>query len=176
MKKIILSLMCSLMLVTFSAKAVITNPAPATGVLPVTADQLLKINSMIHDFTADGTELSYKELVQIGKEAKGSALSLKEKIMLKLFRKKISNNFIEASKEAENGKSSGDGNKSQLVAALLCFFLGGLGIHRFYLGYTWQGIVQILTLGGLGIWVLIDFIRILLGTLKPKDGEYGSTF
>src|SRR5690349_17653260 len=45
---------------------------------------------------------------------------------------------------------SADG-KSQLTAALLCFFLGGIGIHRFYLGYTWQGIVQILTLGGLGI-------------------------
>jgi TM2 domain-containing membrane protein YozV len=67
------------------------------------------------------------------------------------------------------------GGKSQLVAALLCFFIGGLGIHRFYLGYTWQGIVQILTLGGLGIWVLIDFIRILIGTLGPKDGEYEST-
>jgi len=65
-------------------------------------------------------------------------------------------------------------SKSQLVAALLCFFLGGLGIHRFYLGYTWQGVVQLLTGGGCGVWALIDFIRILLGTLKPKDGDYGS--
>jgi TM2 domain-containing membrane protein YozV len=65
--------------------------------------------------------------------------------------------------------------KSQLTATLLCFFLGGLGIHRFYLGYTWQGIVQILTLGGLGIWVLIDFIRILIGDLGPKNGEYAKT-
>ncbi len=65
-------------------------------------------------------------------------------------------------------------SKSQLVAALLCFFLGGLGIHRFYLGYTWQGVVQLLTGGGCGVWALIDFIRILLGTLKPKNGDYGS--
>ena len=67
------------------------------------------------------------------------------------------------------------GEKSQLVALLLCFFVGIIGIHRFYLGYTWQGIVQILTLGGLGIWTLIDFVRIILGTLKPKDGEYDKT-
>lgn len=67
------------------------------------------------------------------------------------------------------------GGKSQLVAALLCFFVGGIGIHRFYLGYTWQGIVQILTLGGLGIWTLIDFVRILMGTLEPKDGKYDKT-
>ena len=67
------------------------------------------------------------------------------------------------------------GGKSQLTAVLLCFFLGGLGIHRFYLGYTWQGIVQILTLGGLGVWVLIDFIRILIGDLQPKNGSYDKT-
>jgi TM2 domain-containing membrane protein YozV len=64
---------------------------------------------------------------------------------------------------------------NQLVALLLCFFLGGLGVHRFYLGYIWQGVVQLLTAGGCGIWVLIDFIRIILGTLKPKDGEYSTT-
>lgn len=66
--------------------------------------------------------------------------------------------------------------KSQIVAAVLCFFLGGLGIHRFYLGYTWQGVVQLLTGGGCGIWALIDFIRILIGDLGPKDGTYAKTF
>lgn len=66
----------------------------------------------------------------------------------------------------------GGGGKSQVLAAVLAFFLGGIGIHRFYLGYTWQGIVQIFTLGGLGIWALIDFIRICIGDLEPKDGSY----
>ena len=51
--------------------------------------------------------------------------------------------------------------KSQLIALLLCLFIGGIGIHRFYLGYTWQGVVQLLTLGGLGVWALIDLIRII---------------
>ena len=66
------------------------------------------------------------------------------------------------------------GGKSQLVAGLLCFFLGVLGVHRFYLGYTWQGVVQLLTLGGFGIWALIDLIRIIIGDLQPKGGTYTS--
>ena len=65
--------------------------------------------------------------------------------------------------------------KSQLTATLLAFFLGGLGIHRFYLGYTLIGVIQLLTLGGLGIWALIDFIRILTGDLQPKKGPYAKT-
>jgi hypothetical protein len=68
-----------------------------------------------------------------------------------------------------------DGGKSQLIALLLCIFLGGLGAHRFYLGYIWQGVVQLLTAGGLGIWWLIDLIRLITGGLKPKSGDYGST-
>ena len=65
--------------------------------------------------------------------------------------------------------------KSQLVALLLCLFVGIIGIHRFYLGYIWQGVVQILTLGGFGIWALIDLIRIITGDLQPKDGSYAKT-
>ena len=62
--------------------------------------------------------------------------------------------------------------KSQLVALILSFFLGGLGIHRFYLGYVGIGILELLTFGVFGILSLIDFIRIIIGTLKPKNGEY----
>jgi hypothetical protein len=71
---------------------------------------------------------------------------------------------------------AGNSGKSQIVALILCFFLGGLGIHRFYLGYTWQGVVQLLTGGGCGIWVLIDFIRIITGDLQPKNGRYSKEF
>ncbi|WP_353889909.1 NINE protein, partial [uncultured Fibrobacter sp.] len=58
--------------------------------------------------------------------------------------------------------------------ALLSFFLGGLGIDRFYLGYTGLGLLKLLTGGVFGIMWLIDFIRIVIGNLKPKDGEYGA--
>lgn len=67
------------------------------------------------------------------------------------------------------------GGKSQVVALILVLLVGGLGIHRFYLGYTWQGIVQLLTAGGCGIWWLIDLIRIITGDLGPKDGSYDTT-
>lgn len=65
--------------------------------------------------------------------------------------------------------------KSQVIALILVALIGGLGIHRFYLGYTWQGIVQLLTLGGCGVWALIDLIRIITGDLQPKDGSYAKT-
>jgi len=64
------------------------------------------------------------------------------------------------------------GGKSQLIALILVILVGGLGIHRFYLGYTTIGIIQLLTAGGCGIWALIDLIRIITGDLKPKDGDY----
>ena len=59
--------------------------------------------------------------------------------------------------------------KSRLVAALLAWFLGVIGIHRFYVGKTGTGILMILTLGGFGIWVLIDLIMILVGSFKDKE-------
>ncbi|GIJ47975.1 hypothetical protein Val02_48610 [Virgisporangium aliadipatigenens] len=62
------------------------------------------------------------------------------------------------------------GQKSWLVTTLLCFFLGMLGVHRFYVGKIGTGILQIVTFGGLGIWVLIDFIMILVGSFKDKQG------
>jgi hypothetical protein len=62
---------------------------------------------------------------------------------------------------------------SWLAAALLAFFLGYLGIHRFYLGYTVWGIIYLFTGGLFGIGWLIDFIRILVRNLKPKRGVYG---
>lgn len=65
--------------------------------------------------------------------------------------------------------------KSQVVALILALLVGGIGIHRFYLGYTWQGIVQLLTFGGCGIWSLIDMVRIATGDLKPKAGRYSKT-
>jgi len=61
--------------------------------------------------------------------------------------------------------------KKILPAFLLCFFLGALGIHRFYVGKTGTGIVQILTLGGLGFWALYDFIMITIGKFTDKEGN-----
>jgi len=61
--------------------------------------------------------------------------------------------------------------KQGVVVLLLCFFLGYLGVHRFYTGHTTIGIIQLLTLGGCGIWTLIDFILIIIGNFKDSDGN-----
>lgn len=86
----------------------------------------------------------------------------------------IKGNKIEK-KEVTTYSAIANSGKSQLTALLLCLFVGFLGIHRFYLGYTWQGVVQLLTLGGFGIWSLIDLIRIITGDLQPKNGSYSKT-
>lgn len=61
--------------------------------------------------------------------------------------------------------------KSRLVAALLCFFFGAIGVHRFYCGKTGTGIAMIFTIGGLGVWTFIDLIMILCGSFRDSDGR-----
>ena len=60
--------------------------------------------------------------------------------------------------------------KSRLAVTLLSWFLGPIGIHRFYLGKIGTGILMIVTAGGLGIWWLIDFIMAVSGAMKDKEG------
>ena len=61
--------------------------------------------------------------------------------------------------------------KEWLPTLILCFFFGFIGVHRFYVGKTGTGILMIFTLGGLGIWVLVDFIMICTGTFKDIEGR-----
>lgn len=65
----------------------------------------------------------------------------------------------------------GGSEKSRLVALLLCFFFGVFGGHRFYVGKWKTAILMIITLGGIGIWALIDFIMIIVGGFKDKSGN-----
>jgi TM2 domain-containing membrane protein YozV len=62
------------------------------------------------------------------------------------------------------------GQKSWLVALLLCFFVGVLGVHRFYVGKIGTGILMLVTVGGLGLWALIDLIMIVIGKFSDKQG------
>ena len=68
-------------------------------------------------------------------------------------------------------KEKNSEQKEWLVTLLLSFFLGVLGIHRFYTGHTAIGVAQLLTLGGCGIWAFIDFIIILVGNFKDAQGR-----
>jgi len=68
-------------------------------------------------------------------------------------------------------KEASISRKSRFVALVLCFFLGGLGVHRFYVGKIGTAILMICTLGGLGFWYLIDVITILVGSFADKEGK-----
>lgn len=60
--------------------------------------------------------------------------------------------------------------KGFVPTILLCYFLGVLGIHRFYVGKIGTGILMIITFGGFGIWVIVDMVLIATGSFKDKQG------
>ena len=61
--------------------------------------------------------------------------------------------------------------KDWLVTLLLCLFVGGFGVHRFYVGKTGSGILQLVTLGGCGVWSLKDLIMIITGKFTDNEGN-----
>lgn len=107
------------------------------------------------------------------------AIDLKSKKQEKLFNKinkKLEKKVEKIQRKNKvNSPAPNSGGKSQIIALILVILLGGLGIHRFYLGYIGIGVIQLLTAGGCGIWALIDLIRIITGDLKPNNGRYDET-
>ena len=72
------------------------------------------------------------------------------------------------------GQPTGNKEKSpkkKITTALLCLFLGIISAHRFYVGKPGTAILQIITFGGCGIWLIIDFIVILCGGFKDGEGR-----
>ena len=60
--------------------------------------------------------------------------------------------------------------QSKILMIVICLFLGGLGIHRLMMGHkNWW--MMLITLGGCGIWALVDFVMLILGKLKMADGQ-----
>jgi TM2 domain len=159
MRKSLRLLSCSVLMMAFSLQTFASGPVSESG---------LKLSEKKEKEYLAAKEalskLTYEEAAKLTpkqfRELTGKKLNLVQKIAFKAAKKQI--------------KKAGDGggDKKWITALLLVIFLGGLGIHRFYLGYTWQGVVQLLTLGGLGIWSTIDMIRIITRNLKPKNGDY----
>lgn len=61
--------------------------------------------------------------------------------------------------------------KSRAVALALCIPLGVFGAHRFYVGKIGTGLLQLCTLGGMGLWYLYDLITIASGEFRDVDGR-----
>lgn len=164
----------ALFLVTGTAMAAFAAPPAAAA-----AEAILVDPALAEMFAADGKAITMDDFMALTprkfREATGERLGFKKSIALKMAQKAMKKQM-----KKEGMDDLPAGSKNQLVAALLCFFLGGLGIHRFYLGYTGIGIAQIvlaltsfLIVPGVAllIWVLIDLVRILTGSLGPKDGS-----
>ncbi len=67
-----------------------------------------------------------------------------------------------------------DVNKSEkewIVTLLLVLFVGSIGVHRFYAGKIGTGILMLVTLGGCGIWTIIDLIMIATGKFTDMNGK-----
>jgi TM2 domain-containing membrane protein YozV len=73
-------------------------------------------------------------------------------------------------KPYSQGQNQGQ-RKNWSTAVFLCYFLGLWGAHRFYTGKTGTALLQLFTLGGLGIWWAVDLIMIISGSFTDKDGR-----
>ena len=83
----------------------------------------------------------------------------------------ITQEEFDLQKEKLLNSSSTTSTTDWLTLILLTFFVGVLGVHRFYVGKIGTGFLMLLTLGGLGVWFLVDLILVVTGQFTNKDGE-----
>jgi TM2 domain-containing membrane protein YozV len=131
----------------------------------------------------DGTELTVKILEITPYEIKYKNCDNVDgptftKSLSTVFKIKYANGTSQVMNSPQQNNNNNDGTvegqKSQAIAIGLWFFLGMIGVHRFYLGHVGIGILYFLTLGLCGIGWLVDGILFLTGDLQPKNGKgYG---
>lgn len=116
------------------------------------------VRFIVQMFGADDRSFSYVELQQMSQSG-----LLKPATMVQ----QVGSTFLVPASSIPGVFSE----KSATTAILLGFFFGYLGVDRFYLGYTGLGVLKLLTLGGCGIWALIDIILIASRKVKDSDGR-----
>jgi len=116
--------------------------------------------------TADDIKIKYH------KKKKGEKVAEKREPIHEKEKHKEKKEKHKEIKEKKKTKEKVIREKSWGIAILLSLFLGIFGIDRFYLGYTVLGVIKLITLGGVGVWALIDLILIIAKILKPKNGVY----
>ena len=140
----------------------------------IDAEQLLP-NSEVAQVVENTDEVTNVSSVESTSEVFSTKTTAPEVVTSKVVSKKTFKAINNTKhKKATNSASSG-GGKSQVVALIFAIVLGGIGVHRFYLGHIGMGILYLLTGGLCGIGWLIDIILIATGSLEPKDGSYDET-
>ncbi len=72
----------------------------------------------------------------------------------------------------QNQPASNSTNEDRwLIALILCILVGSLGVHRFYTGNIVTGVLMLITLGGCGVWTIIDLIMIASNTYRDGNGN-----
>ena len=61
-------------------------------------------------------------------------------------------------------------DKNFVLVATFCFLLGAFGVRRFYRGKIISGVLMVFTIGGLGIWALVDFVIVCFGEFTDSQG------
>jgi TM2 domain-containing membrane protein YozV len=124
-------------------------------------------------------ELKYKDCGNL--EGPLFTISKKDVFMIKytngtktVIEEEKSSSWLDGSSTPESAhlNTFDTGDKSFLITAVLWFFLGIIGIHRFYLGHIGMGILYLCTAGLCGIGWLIDGLLLATGSLQPKNGRY----
>lgn len=87
------------------------------------------------------------------------------------------NNTPEAEKKADTNNfgaklDMNNSDKNWIATLILCIFLGGWGVHRFYAGKVGTGLLMLFTCGGCGIWSIIDLIIIATGKFTDVNGKF----
>ncbi len=80
-------------------------------------------------------------------------------------------NLYKEEKMAEEKKTGDVSEKSRLYALLINLFVGWAGGHRYYVGKIGSGVLMLITMGGFGMWWVIDLVMISIGAFKDKDNK-----
>jgi TM2 domain-containing membrane protein YozV len=73
--------------------------------------------------------------------------------------------------EKKNEKIDSGEGRHFLAVFFLSFLWGSFGVDRFYLGKIWTGLLKLITFGGFGIWVIVDLVLIMAGSMRDKQGR-----